>query len=147
MDIASMAHGLEVRSPFMDHPLVEWIAGLPQETRMLNGTMKGLLKQAIEPLLPPGIIDRAKMGFRVPVGAWMQNQIKPVLSALLLNDRFHDRGLLRPAFVEQLIEQHGSGKEDHSTRLWTLLMLELWFITFIDNDGERPVASDVFATA
>ena len=140
MDIASMAHGLEVRSPFLDHHLVEWVCQLPKHCRTLNQSPKALLKEAISPYLPNGITDRAKMGFRVPVGQWLKKELYDLAKKLLLEDeRFAARGLLRPQFVAEMMDAHCQGVEEHGSRLWALLMLELWFRTFIDRDGSQPL--------
>lgn len=140
MDIASMAHGLEVRSPFLDHPLVEWLSALPPHLRAFDGAPKALLKQAVSPLLPPGLTERAKMGFRVPVAAWLAGPLHTAARRLLDTPRFAERGLFRPAFIRDMLDQHAAGTEDHGSRLWALLILELWFRTFLDADGAMPVA-------
>jgi len=139
MDIASMAHGLEVRSPFLDHHLVEWIARLPQQARAYDGRAKALLKDIAAPRLPHGITERVKMGFRVPVGTWFNEKLNTYAHTLLEGEAFRERGLFRPAFITEMLDQHKSGKQGHGTRLWTLLVLEIWFQTFIDGDGRAPI--------
>lgn len=140
MDLASMAHGLEVRSPFLDHCLVEWISRLPPSHRAFGGVPKALLKDTVAPLLPDGLTGRTKMGFRVPVSSWLAGPLHDFVRGLLDSDRFAARGLLRPAFVRELLDQHVTGTMDHSSRLWALLTLELWFQTFIDGDGAGPLS-------
>jgi asparagine synthase (glutamine-hydrolysing) len=140
MDIAGMANGLEVRSPFMDHHLVEWLSMLPQGVRRLNGESKGLLKAAISPFLPKGITSRPKMGFRVPVTHWLAKEIYEPTRDILLSQKSQERGLFRSAFIRDMLQAHYDGVEDHGTRLWALLTLELWFRTFIDGDGSSPIA-------
>ncbi len=75
------------------------------------------------------------MGFRVPVAHFMQSLAAPQTAALLDSDRFADRGLMRPVYVRQLLSEHASGQQDHGTRLWSLVCLEMWFRTYIDRDG------------
>lgn len=146
-DIATMAASLEGRSPFLDHELADWAAALPQHLRVFerNGALelKGLLKRALEPILPAEILYRPKRGFSVPVRHWMRHEIKDFMVGLLTSSTFKNRGLVTPRYVDQLMTRHFSGREDHGTRLWTLLCLELWFRTFIDRSDDGPLAIDV----
>lgn len=148
-DIATMAHSLEGRSPFLDHVLAEWAARLPQESRVYHrhGELqaKALLKHAMEPHVPEECLYRKKMGFSVPVAHWMANDISEFVHDTLTSQRFRDRGLIDPAYMHQILAQHVTGEEDHGTRLWTLICLELWYQTYIDNDGREPLSVDVRA--
>ena len=146
-DIACMAVSLEGRSPLLDHHLADWAASIPQEKRVLerNGRleMKGLLKYACEPFLPAATLYRRKQGFAVPVAHWMKNEIKDYTIDLLTSQRFRQRGLMSPGFVNRMLEHHFSGREDHGTRLWVLLCLEMWFQTFIDRSENGPLTVDI----
>ncbi len=125
VDIASMAHGLEVRAPFLDHRLVEFAAALPAKFKVRNRRGKWLLKQAFGDLLPREVWQRPKMGFGVPLDHWFRNELKPLLRETLLEGEAVKRWFRREA-VEELMLAHDARRFDHSARLWSLLMLELW---------------------
>jgi asparagine synthase (glutamine-hydrolysing) len=150
-DIATMAVALEGRSPFLDHELADWAASLPQDKRVFerNGVleMKALLKYALEPYLPAETLYRQKQGFSVPVKHWMRHEIKDFMIELLTSTRFRQRGLVTPDFIDHMMRRHFSDHEDHGTRLWSLLCLELWFQTFIDRRTSGPLDVDVTAPA
>jgi asparagine synthase (glutamine-hydrolysing) len=139
VDVASMAHGLETRSPLLDHVLLEWALGIPADVKMAGGRTKALLKSAMAPYLPPEVIHRKKMGFGCPIDEWLRGELKPLAYDTLLAPAARERGLLRPDYVRRLLDEHCSGARNHHTRLWALLMLELWFRMWIDGSGEQAV--------
>ena len=132
MDIASMAVSLEARSPFLDHHLMEFAASLPEKLKLRRLTTKYLLKRVLKKLVPAENLNRSKMGFGVPIGHWFRGAMQPFLRQTLLSEKALARGMFQPEIVRQLIDSHVAVKADHSHRLWTLLMLELWFERFID---------------
>jgi asparagine synthase (glutamine-hydrolysing) len=132
VDIASMAVSLEARSPFLDHNLIEFAAKLPENIKAKGLDTKTLLKKITAKLVPPEVVYRRKMGFGVPVGYWLRNEMKDFLYEVLLSEKSLNRGIFKPAAIKSLIERHVSGKEDLTFPVWTLLMLELWFQMFID---------------
>jgi asparagine synthase (glutamine-hydrolysing) len=132
MDIASMSVSLEARSPFLDHHLMEFAASLPEKLKLRRMTTKYLLKRVLKDLVPAENLTRSKMGFGVPIGRWFRNELQDFLRATLLSEKALKRGLFKAERVKQLVEQHTCFKSDHSHRLWTLLMLELWYKRFID---------------
>ena len=138
VDVASMAHGLEARSPLLDHELLEWAARIPTDVRMQGG-LKGLFKTAMAPYLPVAILKRRKMGFGIPIDEWLRGELKALAYEVLLSRSARERGLLRPDYVQGLLDQHCSGSHNHHTRLWALLMLELWFRMWIDGSPESAV--------
>jgi len=150
-DIATMAVALEGRSPFLDYQLADWAASLPQDRRVFerDGVLetKALLKLAMEPYLPPEVLYRRKQGFSVPVKHWMRFQIRDFMVETLTSQRFRERGLISPRFVASLLDKHLSEKEDHGTRLWGLLCLELWYQTFIDRRQDGPLDINVMGAA
>ncbi|MGH7322964.1 MAG: asparagine synthase (glutamine-hydrolyzing) [Candidatus Rokuibacteriota bacterium] len=137
MDIASMAHGLEVRSPFLDHPLVEFTASLPLSLKLRGTSGKYLLRRVMGGILPDAVLRRPKMGFGVPVDRWLRHDLREMARDLLLDTRARQRGYFRPETVARWLEEHAAGRGDHHARLWSLLMLELWHRTAIDR---RPAA-------
>jgi asparagine synthase (glutamine-hydrolysing) len=141
VDVASMAHGLETRSPLLDHVLLEWAARIPAEVKMKGGTAKALFKAAMAPYLPREILRRKKMGFGVPLERWFRHELRELAYDTLLDRRACARGIMRPDYVRRLLEEHTAGTRNHHNRLWALLMLELWFRAWIDEvaEAEAPV--------
>jgi asparagine synthase (glutamine-hydrolysing) len=132
VDIASMANSLEARSPLLDHRLVEFCAALPSSYKLRGRTSKLLLRRLMADRLPPAILTRPKMGFGVPVGEWLRNDLRPLLEDTLLSSRALGRGYFRPAAVRALVDDHLSRRSDRTSHIWALLMLELWFHACID---------------
>jgi asparagine synthase (glutamine-hydrolysing) len=132
MDIASMANSLELRSPFLDHRVVEFAAALPPGMKLRRLTHKYLLKRAMRGILPAGILHRRKSGFGVPMETWLRGELRTLLVDTLLDSRSRSRGYFRPHVVQRYVDEHLSGRMHHHARLWGLLMLELWHRTFID---------------
>ena len=126
VDIASMAHGLECRQPFLDYRLVEFAAGLPIRLKFRRGKGKRLLRDAMDKLLPRQIWERRKMGFGVPLGKWFRNELRPLTTERLLSDEAQCLTYFRRDTLERLIGEHQSGRVNHSYRLWNLLMFESW---------------------
>ncbi|WP_305883835.1 asparagine synthase (glutamine-hydrolyzing) [Actinoallomurus soli] len=131
MDTATMANSLEARSPFLDHHLVEWAAGLPPRLKVRSGTTKYLLKKAVEPWLPPGLVTRPKMGFGVPLARWLRTDLADLAWDVLTDHTARSRGLFRPEAVRGLLRRHAGG-HDHAGRIWALLQFELWCRVFLD---------------
>lgn len=134
VDLASMAHSLECRGPFLDHRVVELAAAIPTRRKLAprSGRSKIVLKEAFADLLPAAIRHRRKMGFGVPIGRWFRSELKDELHAVLLDPVCTGRGLFRVEEVENLLAEHVEGRREHAPRLWALLMLELWFRTHLD---------------
>jgi asparagine synthase (glutamine-hydrolysing) len=124
VDRASMAHSLEVREPLMDHPLVEWLATLPTSLKIRGGESKFLLKKAMEPHLPQDIMYRPKMGFAVPLSRWFRGPLRQRVRDELLGGPMLETGWFNPDTIRQIVEQHESGRRDHSTPIWVLLMFD-----------------------
>jgi asparagine synthase (glutamine-hydrolysing) len=139
IDVASMAHGLEARSPLLDHVLMEWASGIPDQVKMAHGVTKALFKSAMEPYLPAELLYRRKMGFSCPVDQWFRNELKQLAYDTLLSRSAQERGLFRPDYVLRLLDEHCNLARDHHTRLWGLLMLELWFQMWIDTPAQTEI--------
>jgi asparagine synthase (glutamine-hydrolysing) len=140
MDIASMANSLEVRSPLLDHEVVEFAASLPVEWKLRGDVQKYLLREAFRADLPADIVQRPKMGFGVPVDHWLRDELRSKSYEILLDSRAA-RGYFRPAAVRRLLDEHNAGRANHQFVLWALLMLELWHVHFID--AKRNTAAGV----
>jgi asparagine synthase (glutamine-hydrolysing) len=134
-DQMSMAASIESRVPFLDHPLTEWVASLPPAMKLRGTTTKWILRQAMQGRLPPQILERRKMGFPVPVGAWLRGDWAPLLDEYVTGPRARARGLFDASAVAHLVGEHMRGI-NHSERLWALLTFEIWARVFVD--GEKP---------
>ena len=138
-DISSMACSLELRSPLLDHRVVELALGLPRSLKVQGRTGKVALRQAFAAELPPEVVDRPKKGFGVPLGRWFREELREPARDLLLDGRLRARGQLREDAVAELLREHESGRADHGQRLWALLMLEQWQRLYVES--ERPPAA------
>lgn len=132
VDITTMLHSLEGRSPFLDHHLAEFAARLPVHYKLRGRTGKYILRRALSSVLPSNILNRDKRGFAVPIDRWFRQELRTVIYQVLLDPRTLARGFFRPEAVQAMLDEHASGRVNHRYRLWTLLMLELWFRTYID---------------
>ena len=138
VDIATMAYGLEARSPLLDHPLMEFAASLPSGMKLKGGIKKHILKEAVRPLLPREILDRPKMGFGVPLDHWFRDELKDLAREVLLDGSLERRGYFRQSVVRRLFDEHTRGVRQWHYQLWNLLMFESWHRAFID---VRPTAA------
>ncbi|MDB5385155.1 MAG: asnB 3 [Planctomycetaceae bacterium] len=132
VDISTMAYGLEARAPFLDQHVVDLAARIPIEWKLQGRQGKKILIDTFADLLPQRIQKRAKMGFGVPLDHWFRNELRPLLEDVLLSRKSIDRGLFQPDVVRRLVSEHVQGTWDHSYRLWSLLVFELWQQTFLD---------------
>jgi asparagine synthase (glutamine-hydrolysing) len=121
-DLASMAHSLELRSPFLDHEVVALGLALPERLKARGREGKVALRRAFALDLPPQVAERGKTGFGVPLGRWFREDLRELARDVLSADR----GWFRPDTVSRLLDEHQTGRADHGHRLWCLLMLELW---------------------
>jgi len=126
VDRASMACSLEVRAPFLDHELVEFVMGLPSKLKLKGFTSKYILKKAMANWLPNEVINRPKKGFGVPIAKWVKGPLKELFGDLLSPDRIKQEGFLNPEYVSSLFQEHLLNKKDNRKQLWTLLVWELW---------------------
>jgi asparagine synthase (glutamine-hydrolysing) len=128
VDRTSMLHALEVRSPFMDHELVQFAAGFTTD-QLLKGGPKRMLREAFAEDLPAWVFKRKKMGFAVPIGQWFRGELRSMLrDNLFAADSFANQHF-NMKVVRRLVDDHEQDKVDHSQRLYALLMLELWWRT------------------
>jgi asparagine synthase (glutamine-hydrolysing) len=144
-DRASMAASLELRSPLLDHEVLELGISLPDSLRLDGRRGKAALRRAFADVLPPEIARRGKTGFGVPLGAWFRGPLRELAGDLLLGPEARGRGQLRADAVERLLAEHREGARDHGHRLWCLLVLELWQRTWLER-ATTPAAAAVAAT-
>jgi len=132
MDVATMAHSLEARSPFLDQEVLQFAAAVPARWKRRGGRGKLLLKSALKDLLPAEIIERPKMGFGVPLGDWLRTSFRERVYDSVLSERALARGYFDPTILRRLVDDHMAGSDRHQYVLWDLLQLELWHQAFID---------------
>lgn len=132
-DKMSMASSVEVRVPFLDWELAEWVAwNVPPQLKLRGGTGKYVLREAMRPLLPPEVLTQSKAGFGAPIDHWLATDLRSMVDDLLSPAALHRRGLFESQAVGRLIDEHRSGRRDWAMQIWQLLTLELWFQTFVD---------------
>jgi asparagine synthase (glutamine-hydrolysing) len=131
-DLASMASSLEVRSPLLDHAVLELGLSLPDSLKVGGRQGKVALRRAFADALPPEVARRGKTGFGVPIARWFRGELRTPARDVLLGDTARARGQMRPEVVARLLDDHAAGRADHAHRLWCLLMLELWQREYID---------------
>jgi len=134
-DQMSMAASIESRVPFLDHKLVEYAATLPDRWKLNGWTTKRVLRESMQGLLPDSILNRPKMGFPVPFANWTRGGWNGVVRDVLLDRRSRERGIVDPQAVDRLLTDHAGGRTEGGDRIWTLFNLELWYRTFIDQEG------------
>ena len=138
VDRASMAHSLEVRVPLLDHEFVEWVSGLPSSSKLRNGEGKYIFKKALKPYLDDDILYRRKMGFSIPLAAWLRGPLKDAMKSAVLNPALLDTGIFNENYLRQMVDEHQSSLKDHSTALWSVLM----FDAFLRKNGASAQGSN-----
>jgi asparagine synthase (glutamine-hydrolysing) len=137
VDKMSMAVSLESREPLLDHKLLEFAATVPSSLKLKHGRSKHLLRRLLEKRVPKAIVDRPKHGFEAPVGEWLRGALAPTIDDLFLDGRLERRGIFDTRTIGGLWREHRSGARDHRHRIWSLMMLELWFRAFVDAPSAR----------
>lgn len=126
VDRASMFNSLEVRSPFLDHRLVQFVNSLPPNLKMKGLTTKYILKKLMANKLPNEIVNRNKHGFGIPIAIWFRTKLKDLLLDTLSEKKIKREGIFNEKYVTNLIQEHLNGKQDNRKLLWTLIMFQLW---------------------
>jgi asparagine synthase (glutamine-hydrolysing) len=135
VDRMSMANSLEVRSPLLDHKLIEFAATIPSNLKLSGKTSKYIFKKTLENRIPDNILYRGKQGFSIPVESWLKNELREYAEDVLFSDKAKQRNYFDYDYVKKIWNHHLKGLRDHSDQLWTLLMLELWHRSFMDHHG------------
>ena len=139
VDIATMAEGLEARSPLLDHKVLEFAASLPGHYKVRGKETKWLMKEATSPWLDHDIRYRSKMGFGVPIDSWFRGPLSEYLRDTLTSQAALNRGYFKPDAVRKLVDDHVQGRSDQRYRLYALLALEQWHQMFMDTDDfQKP---------
>jgi asparagine synthase (glutamine-hydrolysing) len=139
VDRMTMAHGLEARSPFVDHELVEYLAAFPSHLKIRHRQLKYGLRRLAADYLPPQIVSREKQGFMFPVAYWFRNELYPFLHRTLVESEFVQTGTFRKETVLKLLEEHRSNRVDHHVRLWMLLNVAVWQGLYLKDESPREM--------
>ena len=132
VDRMSMAHSLEVRVPYLDNELTEFVLAQPGSLKVRGRQVKWMLRRFASTLLPNGAATRRKQGFDVPVSSWLRGPLREATTDLLAPRNVRDRGLFKGEVVTRMLEQHFAGEADHGERLWLLMALEGWMQAVLD---------------
>ena len=138
-DQMSMAASIESRVPFLDDQLVNHVVSLPSAWKVRGWQTKAILRAAVDGLVPPAIISRRKMGFPVPIGAWLRGAFAPLVDEFVLGPRAAARRLFNHAALRRLAAEHTAAAANHGDRLWLLINLEIWQRIFHDGDSPNHV--------
>lgn len=133
VDRMSMAPSIEARVPLLDHRIVEFALNLPPHLKINSGQTKVILRKVVESRLPEVILNKPKEGFSIPLKHWLRGPLHPLMMDLLSPDTIKRRSYFNPQCVSGWIDQHQSGKANHSHRLWALMVFELWHRQVLDN--------------
>jgi asparagine synthase (glutamine-hydrolysing) len=134
VDRMSMAHSIESRVPLLDNHVIDFASSLPAAMKIKGERRKHVLKEVAGTLLPAEILNRRKQGFGVPLGTWFRGNLRELFADTLLSPASLQRGYFQPIFVRQLVDEHVSGKRDHTLRLWQLVVFEKWQQQYVDRD-------------
>jgi len=126
IDFLSMAHSVEVRSPFLDFRLAELAATIPGKLKIQGGIVKKILKQAVSAVLPPEIINRPKEGFVLPIFDWMAGKLHGFFESMLSPSRIRRSGILNPACVTSLWRKFSGGKRELAAKVWNIVVFQEW---------------------
>ncbi len=138
MDRMAMANSLEVRSPLLDHEIIEFAAELPADMKYRGRTSKYFLKRYTERRAPASVIHRPKMGFSIPLSLWLRTELRSTAEDLLLSDRALARGYFKPDQIRALWTRHQQHRQEHPHHIWALMVLELWHRLFVDRMPSVP---------
>jgi asparagine synthase (glutamine-hydrolysing) len=127
VDFLSMAHSVEIRSPFLDYRLVEFVATIPGNMKIRNGNVKDILKKTVEPLIPHGITNRPKEGFVLPIFDWMVEKLKDYSVDVLSERRLKKHQLLNTKVVKNILDDYYSGNKSVAGKVWNLMMFQVWW--------------------
>jgi len=125
-DRASMASGLEVRAPFLDHELVNFVNAMPAKLKLKGFQTKYILKKLMEDKIPREIVYRPKKGFGMPVAKWLKSELKDFTLSLFAREEINREGIFNHSYINQLLKEHFAGRKDHRKLLWTLMIFEIW---------------------
>ena len=127
IDFLSMAHSVEIRSPFLDYRLVEFVSTIPGYMKIRNGIVKDILKRTVWHLLPHGIAERPKEGFVLPIFDWMVDKLKPYSFDTLSENRLKTHHFFDVHYVKYILDDYYAGKKSNAAKVWNLMMFQVWW--------------------
>jgi asparagine synthase (glutamine-hydrolysing) len=142
-DRICMAHGLEARSPFMDHKLVEFAARLPASFKVRRGNLRYIQRKLAARYLPPSILNRPKQGFSSALPYLLKNEYSQLYASCLSRSELAKAGILNPAMIARLVDEHVNHRADHGNRLWLLINAEIWYRMMILGESKEDVRRDL----
>lgn len=131
-DRFSMAHSVEARVPFLDHTMVELAFRIPSSVRTRADDLKYLLRNSTADLIPPDLLTAPKRGFEMPIRLWLRTQLRPLAERLLAPERLRRQGIFRSEFYHRYVSPHLEGRADHTWKVWTAVLFQLWHLIFIE---------------
>jgi asparagine synthase (glutamine-hydrolysing) len=132
VDRTSMLVSLEARAPLLDHKVAEFAAKIPTELKVRGRSRKNVLKTLARKYLPGELIDRPKMGFEVPIAQWINREWRDMSQELVLGERALGRGNFNPRYLRWIMDEHRCGRRNHNGAIWALMVLEMWYQSFVD---------------
>ena len=133
----SMAASVEVRVPYLDNEIVDFLLTVPPDLKLHGNTSKYILRQAVKDVVPESILNRRKAGFGAPIRTWLRRDLREMVDDLLSTERDQARGYFDPAAIRALVTDDRDGRADNTYRIWALLTLELWHQAFLDGAPSR----------
>jgi asparagine synthase (glutamine-hydrolysing) len=140
-DRLSMWHSLEVRVPFLDHKLVEFVATIPSQLKLKGWEKKHILIKSLEGILPNSILHRRKQGFSIPLGAWLRGPLRELVRTNLSGKALRDHGLFNLQAIERMLDDHDRGVRNYETQLWALMIFVIWHRAYMKVSGSRAVGT------
>jgi len=131
-DRMSMANSLEIRVPFLDHLFVEYARTIPSSLKLKGLTTKHILKKAMAPYLPPEILTRKKIGFDIPLGVWIRNELKEFVMDVLSPENLNKHKFFNQTTIDKLLKEHLKGAHNHRQLLWPLIIFQFWYNRYVE---------------
>jgi asparagine synthase (glutamine-hydrolysing) len=140
-DRLSMRHSLEVRVPFLDHKLIEFVATIPARYKLKRWQKKYIFIRALDGILPKAILGRRKQGFSLPLNSWLRGPLRDLMHSYLAAPALREVGLFNPQRVAKILKEHGQGCRNHETKIWALLTFMLWYDLYMHNQPQQIIDS------
>jgi asparagine synthase (glutamine-hydrolysing) len=118
--------------PFLDHTFVEYATSIPSSLKLKRLETKHILKKAMAPILPPEILTRKKIGFDIPLGVWIRNELKDFVTDILSPTNLNHHGFFNHAYIENLLKEHFHGEHNHRQLLWPLIIFQFWYDHYME---------------
>ena len=134
VDRAGMSVSLEGREPFLDHRIIEWAARLPMEYKYNKGNKKFILKQIVHKYIPAAMMDRPKMGFGIPISAWLQKDLKPFVDQYFDEQFIIKQNIFNNDVIQRIKKSFYDGKVEKAEKIWYILMFQMWYDKWINNN-------------